>query len=178
MYWHPLLLAVISAQTVALLLLLAAGLTSFRTTLHWQPATADHRQLTLEAAAETASILGRAAFWLFLFAAILLVFGIANVFHEDIPGAMCGTGVCQAMAGGSTRLLFISGTFLVVMGLWYEMDKLNRMYGFCTSALCRHQEILDYFGQILDKADCGACDVCLGLIEGIGCPAAGRCVAC
>ena len=51
--------------------------------------------------AETASILGRAAFWLFLFGAVLLLFGIANVFHEDIPGAMCGTGVCQAMAGGS-----------------------------------------------------------------------------
>ena len=127
MYWHPLLLAVVSAQTVALLLLLAAGITSIRTALHWQPAAADRRQLALEAAAETASILGRAAFWLFLFAAILLVFGIANVFHEDIPGAMCGTGVCQAMAGGSTRLLLFSGTFLVVMGLWYEMDKLNRM---------------------------------------------------
>jgi hypothetical protein len=40
---------------------------------------------------------------------------------------MCGTGVCQAMAGGSTRLLLFSGTLLVVMGLWYEMDKLNRM---------------------------------------------------
>ena len=127
MYWHPLLLAVISAQSVALFLLLAAGLTSFRTTLHWQPAAADRRQLALEAAAETASILGRAAFWLLLFAAILLLFGIANVFHEDIPGAMCGTGVCQAMGGGSTRLLLFSGILLAVMGLWYEMDKLNRM---------------------------------------------------
>jgi len=127
MYWHPLLLAVISAQGVALFLLLAAGLTAFRTTLHWQPAATDRRQLALEAAAETASILGRAAFWLFLSAAILLIFGIANVFHEDIPGAMCGTGVCQAMAGGSSRLLLLSGISLVVMRLWYELDKLNRM---------------------------------------------------
>jgi hypothetical protein len=127
MYWHPLLMAIISAQTVALFLLLTAGLTSFRTTLHWQPASADSRQLSLEAALETASILGRAAFWLFLFAAFLLVFGIANVFHEDIPGAMCGTGVCQAMGGGSTKLLLFSGLLLVVMQLWYEMDKLNRM---------------------------------------------------
>jgi len=127
MYWHPLLLAVISAQTVALLSLLAAGITSFRTTLHWRPAAADRRQLALEAAAETASILGRAAFWLFLFGAVLLLFGIANVFHEDIPGAMCGTGVCQAMADGSTRLLLLSGILLVVMRLWYELDNLNRM---------------------------------------------------
>jgi hypothetical protein len=127
MYWHPLLLAVISTQTVALLLLLAAGTTSLRTVLHWQPTSSDRRQLGLEAAAETASILGRAAFWLFLLATGLLFFGIANVFHEDIPGAMCGTGVCQAMGGDSTRLLLFSGLLLVVMRLWYEMDKLNRM---------------------------------------------------
>jgi len=127
MYWHPLLLAVISTQTVALLLLLAAGTTSLRTVLHWQPTSSDRRQLGLEAAAETASILGRAAFWLFLLATGLLFFGIANVFHKDIPGAMCGTGVCQAMAGGSTRLLLFSGLLLVVTRLWYEMDKLNRM---------------------------------------------------
>jgi hypothetical protein len=127
MYWHPLLLAVISVQTVGLLLVLAAGLTAIRTALHWQPSAADRRQLALEAAAETASIQGRAAFWLFLFGAILLIFGIANVFHEDIPGAMCGTGVCQAMAGGSTGLLLFNGMLLAVMGLWYELDKLNRM---------------------------------------------------
>jgi ATP-dependent DNA helicase RecQ len=36
------------------------------------------------------------------------------------------------------------------------------MYGYCTSVTCRHRAILDYFGQDLKKADCGACDVCLG----------------
>jgi len=126
MYWHPLLLAVISAQSVGLLLLMAVGLTSLRTTIHWQPAAADRRQLALEASAETASILGRAAFWLFLFAGILLLFGIANVFHEDIPGAMCGTGVCQAMTGGGAGLLMFNVILLVVLRLWHEMDKLNR----------------------------------------------------
>ena len=127
MYWHPLLLAILSTQTVAFFLLLTAGITSFRTTLHWQPASADSRQLSLEAAVESASILGRAAFWLILFSAILLVFGIANVFHEEIPGAMCGTGVCQAMGGDSTRLLLFTGLLVFVMRLWYELDKLNRM---------------------------------------------------
>jgi hypothetical protein len=70
--------------------------------------------------------LGRSAFWLYIFAVFLLVFGIANVFHEDIPGAMCGTGVCQAMAGESGKLLLFTGCLLFVMQLWYEMDKLNR----------------------------------------------------
>ena len=127
MYWHPLLLAVFAAQVVALVLLLAAAVTSFRIVLHWQPASADNRQLSLEAAAESASILGRTAFWLMMFAAMLLIYGIANVFHEDIPGAMCGTGVCQAMSAKGRNLLLFTGLLLLAMQLWYEMDKLNRL---------------------------------------------------
>jgi ATP-dependent DNA helicase RecQ len=42
------------------------------------------------------------------------------------------------------------------------MIKLSRMYSYCTGGLCRHKAILRYFGQDLDKANCQACDVCLG----------------
>ena len=126
MFWHPLFLSIISTDIVALLLLLAVARTSFRTALYWQPNAADSRQLILEAAVENASVQGRAAFWLFLFAAILLVFGIANVFQENIPGAMCGTGVCQAMAGGGPKLFLYTGLLLLLMHLWYNLDKLNR----------------------------------------------------
>lgn len=127
MFWHPLLLAVISSQFMALLLLLAACPTWLNTALNWNPPVVDHQQLSLETRAQGASILGRAAFGLSLFSGGLLVFGIANVFHEDIPGAMCGTGVCQAMAAdGSTRLLLYTGLLIMLMKLWYELDKLNR----------------------------------------------------
>lgn len=127
MFWNPLLLAIISAQIMALLLMLAACPAGLNTALHWQPLVADHQQLSLEAKAQGASILGRTAFWLSVFSAVLLVFGIANIFHEDIPGAMCGTGVCQAMSGnGSTRLLLYNGLLLLLMKLWYELDKLNQ----------------------------------------------------
>ncbi len=127
MFWHPLLLAVISSQFMALILLLAACPTWLNTALNWDPLVADHGQLSLETRAEGASILGRAAFGLSLFAGGLLVFGIANIFHEDIPGAMCGTGVCQAMAAdGSTRLLLYTGLLILLMKLWHELDKLNR----------------------------------------------------
>lgn len=128
MFWHPLLLAVISAQLMALILLLVACPTWVNTALNWRPLVADRQQLTLETQAEGASILGRAAFFLWLFSGVVLVFGIANIFHEDIPGAMCGTGVCQAMsADGSNRLLLYTGLLLLLMKLWYELDKLNRM---------------------------------------------------
>jgi hypothetical protein len=128
MFWHPLLLAILSAQFMALLLMLAACPTWVNTSLNWHPLVADPGQLSLEAKAEGASILGRGAFWLSLFSAGLLVFGIANIFHEDIPGAMCGTGVCQAMSSnGSARLLLYTGLLLLLLTLWVELDKLNRM---------------------------------------------------
>ncbi len=45
--------------------------------------------------------------------------------------------------------------------------KLDSMYRFCTSALCRHKVILDYFGQTTDKTNCQACDVCLGELDSV-----------
>ena len=72
-------------------------------------------------------------------------------------------------------ILFYSGgdygTWQRIMG---EMDpepkeiaigKLQDIFNFCTGVTCRHQSILNYFGQNLDKANCGACDVCLGDLD-------------
>lgn len=42
------------------------------------------------------------------------------------------------------------------------LKKLNAIYGFCTSGVCRRKSILDYFDQDLGKKNCGGCDVCLG----------------
>jgi ATP-dependent DNA helicase RecQ len=45
------------------------------------------------------------------------------------------------------------------------MMKLDHMYRFCTSSLCRHKAILNYFNQPLDKENCTACDVCMGELD-------------
>jgi ATP-dependent DNA helicase RecQ len=45
------------------------------------------------------------------------------------------------------------------------MNKLDRMYDFCTGAICRHKAILQYFAQQMDKDSCQACDVCLGELD-------------
>ena len=45
------------------------------------------------------------------------------------------------------------------------LAKLGEMYGYSTGVTCRHRAILDYFGQEYEKADCGACDVCLGELQ-------------
>lgn len=50
------------------------------------------------------------------------------------------------------------------------LEKLGGMSNFCSGAECRHQAILSYFGQQLDKDNCGACDMCLGEIDSIDKP--------
>ncbi len=47
------------------------------------------------------------------------------------------------------------------------LTKLNQMYGFCTQGICRRRVILEYFGQSLGRAECGACDICLGEVDTI-----------
>jgi ATP-dependent DNA helicase RecQ len=45
------------------------------------------------------------------------------------------------------------------------LERLSRMYGFATSASCRHRTLVEYFGQAWRGeagGGCGACDVCLG----------------
>lgn len=43
-----------------------------------------------------------------------------------------------------------------------SLNKLNAIYGFCTSGACRRKSILAYFDQALEAKNCGGCDVCLG----------------
>ena len=36
---------------------------------------------------------------------------------------------------------------------------------FCKTSICRHKQLVNYFGQVYDKENCGACDVCLSELE-------------
>ena len=49
----------------------------------------------------------------------------------------------------------------VQKGLLWQMRRL------CTVIACRHGALSRYFGQEYDKPNCGACDVCLGDVEGV-----------
>lgn len=50
------------------------------------------------------------------------------------------------------------------------LRSLSGMYQFCTGVVCRHQAIVEYFGQTWQKEACDACDVCLGELETIDDP--------
>ncbi len=44
---------------------------------------------------------------------------------------------------------------------------LRGMQRYCRALGCRHAALSEYFGQVYEKTDCGACDVCLGEVEGM-----------
>jgi ATP-dependent DNA helicase RecQ len=47
------------------------------------------------------------------------------------------------------------------------LQLLKQMRRFYTSMHCRHRSLSEYFGQVYDQPNCGACDVCLDEIEGM-----------
>jgi ATP-dependent DNA helicase RecQ len=45
------------------------------------------------------------------------------------------------------------------------MKLLGGIESYCTSTVCRHRALVEYFGQQLATGNCGACDVCLNEVE-------------
>jgi ATP-dependent DNA helicase RecQ len=48
-----------------------------------------------------------------------------------------------------------------------QNQMLRQMQRICTGAVCRHKALCEYFGQAYEREGCGACDVCLGEVEGV-----------
>jgi ATP-dependent DNA helicase RecQ len=48
-----------------------------------------------------------------------------------------------------------------------QRELLDHMQRLCGAAACRHRALSRYFGQEYQPASCGACDVCMGEIEGL-----------
>jgi len=46
----------------------------------------------------------------------------------------------------------------------YLLKQLQRI---CSSPICRHRALTEYFGQTYERENCGACDVCLADVEGM-----------
>ena len=45
--------------------------------------------------------------------------------------------------------------------------QLRDMIGYASKIKCRHQTLVEYFGQRFEKKNCGNCDICLGEVESI-----------
>jgi len=123
---HPLLLAVFATDLLTLLLLAGAAAVAFRVVLHWDPKDTGAHQLRLQAHSETAVLAGAWAFGLHLFATMTLIYAITNILPDMVPGAMCGTGVLQAMRSGGPRMLIFRLVGLAILWVWWRMEKVNR----------------------------------------------------
>lgn len=126
MIWHPLVLAVLTLELVSLVLMGSAAIPYGRVLLDWDPDSTGRRQISLEAAVEGASVATRAALALTISSTLLFVGGVALVFPSLVTGAMCGTGVLQAMEGLGGQALLLHGLGLAVLWVWRTLDGLNR----------------------------------------------------
>jgi hypothetical protein len=136
---HPLVLAILALDTVAALLLLAGAVVAVRVLIGWQPGDAHRAQLQLERRVESASLQGRLAWGLWLMATLIWGIAIAGVLPNLVPGAMCGTGVMEAMGGHGGRALALRLIALALLGGWHLIDRLDRStpHGDLTEASAR-----------------------------------------
>jgi hypothetical protein len=125
MIWHPLVWAFWVAAATGGLLYLSAAVQALNVVLNWHPAHADMDQLRRERHAETAALLGHWALGSLAAAAALVLTGIAVVWHPMIPGAMCGTGVLQAMGTDGSRAMIFWGVTLLILYGWRTLDHLD-----------------------------------------------------
>ncbi|WP_319407393.1 hypothetical protein [uncultured Desulfosarcina sp.] len=125
MIWHPLVWAFWMAAATGGLLYATGALQAVDVVLNWRPARADVDQLQRERHAEMAALLGHWALGSLSAAAVLGLVGIAVVWHRIIPGAMCGTGVLQAMGTDGSRAMVFWGAALMVLYGWRTLDRLD-----------------------------------------------------
>ncbi len=123
---HPLLLAVFTTDILTFLLILGASMTAFRIALHWDPQNTGAEQLRLQAHSETATLAVAWAFGLHLFATATLVYAMTNILPGMVPGAMCGTGVLQAMHSSGPRMLIYRLVGLAILWVWWRMENVNQ----------------------------------------------------
>ena len=123
---HPLLLAVFTTDILTVLLLLAASATAVRIVLHWNPPDTGAQQLRLQTQSETAGLAVAWAFGLHLSATATLIYGMTNILPGMVPGAMCGTGVLQAMQSGGPRMLIYRLMGLAILWIWWRIENVNQ----------------------------------------------------
>lgn len=126
MIWHPLSLSILALDLLALAFVLSAVLTALKVLSRWDPASAGPEQIALEAATDGASLAARYGFVFFVAASLGLVLGITQVFPTLVQGAMCGSGVLEAMDGLGERALVLRVSALLALWAARSLDGVNR----------------------------------------------------
>jgi hypothetical protein len=115
---HPLVLAVWLLDGTAAAIYLAAGWRLLAILPHWRPETSDADQLARERSLALVIYQGRWVFGLQVAALVALVIGISNSWVVHVPGAMCGTGVLQALGPAGRQTLLLRLLALLLLYCW------------------------------------------------------------
>ena len=125
MIWHPAALAVWLMDLTAWLVYLGAVWRLLRILPDWQPGSSGPQQLWREQALELTRFQGRWVAVLLTGAFLVLVVGISNLWPCLVPGAMCGTGVLQAMGPPGQQTLLYRGLTLMVFYAWWVVVRID-----------------------------------------------------
>lgn len=125
MIWHPLVWAFWAAAATGGVLYAIGTMRALDVMLNWSPGCAGMNQLRRERRAESAALLGHWALGCLTAAAVLGLAGVAVVWHRSVPGAMCGTGVLQALGTDGSRAMVFWGVGLSVLYAWRILDRLD-----------------------------------------------------
>ena len=123
---HPAALAVGLLDLIAWAIFLAAGWRVLAALPQWQPESADVLQLRRERSLELVAFQGRWITTLQAAALVALVLGVSNLWTEIVPGAMCGTGVLQAMGTAGEQTLLFRGLALLILYCGWTAERLAR----------------------------------------------------
>lgn len=123
---HPVVLAVLSIDLIGWAIFLSAARRVMAVLPHWRSESGDARQLRRERALELVGYLGRWVLGLQTAAFVLLLIGVSNLWPPYVPGAMCGTGVLQAMGAAGTNALFFRGLAVLILYCWLTAERLDR----------------------------------------------------
>jgi hypothetical protein len=126
MTWHPLTLTVWLLLALSWLIYLPLAGCVIAVLPRWRPGQGgDADQLRNERRMEAVGFYGRWVLALQVAAAVLLVAGISNVWPAYVPGAMCGTGVLQAMGISGEQSLIYSVSVVGVLYGWRVLQRLD-----------------------------------------------------
>ena len=125
MLFHPLPLTILITDFIGGLLALAVGIKAFQIVVYWNPAEFNRKQLTLEIHAEAVNLFGQWILGLLFFSTVLFMVGITNILPSVVPGAMCGTGVMQALGESGNRALFFRLLALAVLFIWLAVHRID-----------------------------------------------------
>ena len=128
MIHHPHTWAFWAAAASGTALYLASLVRAVDVLLYWSPEDNSRGQLRRERRAEAMNLLASGALGCLVCTAVAGLIGIAWIWPKTVSGAMCGTGVIQAMGADGRRALLFWGVSLAILYVWRVQHRLNRSH--------------------------------------------------